>query len=388
MQLFDLHMLVSVLAISEVATALVLIPEPSGPFGVALTTLKMVDENRIDPFAPTKQNRAIMVSIFHPALASQCKNITTQAYMPPVTAAFEDQQQSAYGIPAGSFENFQLQLCVPEKASSCYVPEFPIVLFSTALGTTRHYYNALAQSVASTGFIVITIDHPYDADIVEFPDGSIVYGIDFIDSDDIAVILADPKVTLAVATRRDDAIFALNELRNGILKPSVRWPATQQAGMFGHSLGGATTSAVMIADLRVAGGINLDGAFLGPGYIQKDLREPFLLFGHSEEPAHNLTNDPTWAYVWSHLTGFKKELSLKSSRHYTFTDLPLLVDLLGLRANLSAPLEELVGSIDGKRALQIISDYTSGFFDFVLKGEKTGLVNGPSSAYPEVSFLL
>ncbi|KAH8593572.1 Alpha/Beta hydrolase protein [Bisporella sp. PMI_857] len=385
MQILSFRVLLEALAISAIAAGSILIPEPSGPYGVGLTISKMVDQKRQDPFAPTSQKRAIMVSAFYPVLRSQCKK-TTQPYMAPATAAFEDSKLSEYGLPSGIFGSFELQLC--NSTQSRRTTEFPLLLFSPGQATTRHYYNAIAQAVASSGYIVITIDHPYDADIVEFLDGTLVYATSFIDSDNYTVLLQDPKLTLAVATRRDDAIFVLDELNkesvSRTLIPGVRFKSNQ-VGMFGHSLGGATSAAAMIKDQRIAGGINLDGGFFGPGYIQKDISRPFLLFSHT---GHNQTSDPTWAYVWKHLRGWKRELSLKGSQHYTFSDLPLLVHLLGLGngSDIPAAVEGMVGSLDGKRSFDIVTKFVGAFYDFVLKG-KNSVVKNPNGCYPEVGFL-
>jgi hypothetical protein len=46
------------------------------------------------------------------------------------------------------------------------------------LNTTRLLYSVLAQEVASQGFTVITLNHPFDTDIVEFPDRFVAYGGD------------------------------------------------------------------------------------------------------------------------------------------------------------------------------------------------------------------
>lgn len=40
-------------------------------------------------------------------------------------------------------------------------------------------YSTSAGDLASQGYVVITVDHPYDAAIVEFPDGSVVRGANF-----------------------------------------------------------------------------------------------------------------------------------------------------------------------------------------------------------------
>lgn len=45
----------------------------------------------------------------------------------------------------------------------------------------------MAQSLASEGYVVVTIDHPYDADVVEFPDGSYVLAANISSDDDAAL---------------------------------------------------------------------------------------------------------------------------------------------------------------------------------------------------------
>jgi predicted dienelactone hydrolase len=52
----------------------------------------------------------------------------------------------------------------------------PIAIFPSGSGNSRLVYNAMARSLASFGNVVVLIDHPYDAIIVEFPDGTVVEG--------------------------------------------------------------------------------------------------------------------------------------------------------------------------------------------------------------------
>ena len=73
-------------------------------------------------------------------------------------------------------------------------------------------------------------------------------------------------------------------------------------------------------------------------------------------------------------------LEIAGTRHYDFSDLPLLSPL--------SPWFGLKGPIDGRRVLEIISQYTVAFFDAHLKGDGSELLYGPSEAYPEVSFEL
>ncbi len=54
---------------------------------------------------------------------------------------------------------------------------------------------------------------------------------------------------------------------------------------------------------------------------------------------------------------------------------------------MDAPLLKLLGGlgpINGQRGLKISADYTRAFFDTYLKGSPSPLLQGSSSAYPEV----
>lgn len=376
--------------VSVVASITVPLPKPSGPYGVASNTAKLVDLSRLDPFAPVQQPRAVMISVFYPVESSSC-TYSLRSYLPPRTAAFEDQHFASFGIPNGTFESLAVQSCNTSPLAPFYDQRkrHHVVLFSPALATTRLFYSAIAQSLASFGYVVVTIDHPYDADIVEFPDGSFVLGT--INGDDTAVG-ANSTISLDVTTRSQDAIFVLNELgKNSVAKSvlpgAVRGLNTRRVGMFGHSLGGATTSATMAKDRRVIAGMNLDGSFFGPGAIVNDLSRPFLLFGRGGPPAHNRSSDDTWAVFWQHLSGWKTELSLRGAQHYTFSDLPVLVDVLGFQGLLPDAVTDMIGTLDGLRVLEILHVYIAAFFDAFLLGKGTGFVSGPSDSFPEVEFL-
>ncbi|KAL3424963.1 PAF acetylhydrolase [Phlyctema vagabunda] len=353
-------------------------PAPTGSYNTSLSIRQVTDYSRLDPFAPDVQPRTLMVSIFQPTSQKSCKP-TTVSYMDEKTAAFEDTAYGAYGIPNGTFEQLSLQVCEPPKnVHQRENTEYPVLLFSGALATSRLFYNAIAQQVSSSGYIVVTIDHPYDSDIVVFPDGSRVLASD-IDTDE--------QIELAVDTRAKDVSFVLNQFANSTFTKSIIPGVScgldiRKAGVFGHSLGGAAIAASMVNDSRLAGGINLDGTFFGP-VIHSGLSKPFLIFGHEGK---DTTTDPSWAAIWPKLTGWKRELMLNESQHYTFSDLPDIVSVLGIVDALPAEIDAVLGTLDGPRALKIVTDYVTLFFDMVLKGKKSKTLNGATSAYPEVSF--
>jgi len=320
-----------------------------------------------------------MISVFHPISPAECSPQPTPDFN-PITAAFEDAALSQYGVQPGTFESLDLQICRP-KANPRHLSttqNHPLILFSPELGGTRLFYNAIVQQLASTGYIVVTIDHPYDSAIVTFPDNSSILA---------ANITTEAQILLDLDTRVKDVSFVLDELsRSSLAAKLIPGLAcgldVYKTGIFGHSLGGATAATAMLYDARFIGGINLDGSFWGD-IIQKGLDKPLLLFAHEGK---NLTNDPTWEAIWPHLNGWKRELVLAGSEHNTFTDLPDIVDVLGIGANLPPAAANMLGTIDGARAFEVITTYVEAFFDVVMKGQANALFDKPSIQFPEVSF--
>lgn len=238
----------------------IILPRGSGHYNITIGTTKLVDKDRPDPYAPNGTARSVMVSLFYPVLPSECIGSTLFDYMPPTTAAYEDQVVASIGVPNGTFELIKIQTC------SQYTPRhhhrhhrLPVILFSPGYGVSRLLYSAIAQSVSSAGYIVVTIDHPYDADIVEFPDGSYITGLNFT---------TDAEFNLDLDTRVKDMSFVLDELSKAsvieALIPGAKHGLNvESVGMFGHSLGGATAASAMLSDCRIVGGINLDGQCSG-----------------------------------------------------------------------------------------------------------------------------
>lgn len=334
--------------------------------------MELTDIARLDPYAPTPQSRRLMLTVFNPSGPKQKCHPYLSPYMPPITAAVQDTLFSSYGVPNGTFESLKLSLC-HDRPASMTTDHYPTVLFSPGLGNSRLLYSALAQTLSSHGFTVLTIDHPYDASIVSYPDGTFVLA---------ANISTDAQITRALAIRTADVSFIVKSLQQHT-QPllNVLAPNSKHILIFGHSLGGATALSALLANpTLISGGINLDGAIFGPGLSQPTHR-PLLLFGREGK---NQSTDPSWAATWPHLLGSKLELSLLGSQHGTFSDLPILADTLGLRAMMPGAINAVLGSINGTRALEVITAYVQAFFDFTLGRSDPDILTHPLPIYPEI----
>lgn len=357
------------------------IPVPQGLYGIAYSTTELTNTKMLDPFTVTKHYRRLMVSAFYPTTELQYCRQKSISYMPPGAASVYDQIYSQYGVPNGTMGTVRLTVCHTNTTGIKHNhPQYPIVVFSPGLGNSRLLYSAMAEAVAAQGFIVITVDHPYDSAVVEFPDGTLVTGVN---------ISTKLQIESALTIRKIDVLFVLDQLHNhsvtqNLLDGLHGTLDLKKMFIYGHSLGGATAAATMQSDSRIRGGINLDGTFWGP-VVQHGLDHPFMLFAHQGK---NLSTDSSWASIWPHLNSSKVEVSVDRTAEGSYTDLPLLVDVLGLRDKLGVGIvEELIGSIGGQRLITIVGAYIKFFLTFAGGGPLPRELQMPVSEFPEVKVL-
>ena len=154
------------------------LPGPLGPFNVRHRAFEVVDKSRLDPFNATHFRR-LMVSRFDPV--EYCE-ICHVPYMPLASAKLEHEVLLTVGWMPHVLEAAMMPVCCDdgdndgEAVQDGHNPKFPLLILSGGYNATRLLYSATAQAVASAGYTVLTVDHTYETDIVEFPDGSIITG--------------------------------------------------------------------------------------------------------------------------------------------------------------------------------------------------------------------
>lgn len=156
----------------------VIVPPPTGPFSVAINHHDLIDDSRWDRYAPadSPHKRRILVSSFVPVESSSCDDEdTVTPYLPPQTEVVYGQWVESTGVPAALLSGFEVGHCNLLESSES-TGSFPLVIYSPGFTGTRLTYAVVARAIASLGYVVITTDHPYDALIVEFPDGSVITG--------------------------------------------------------------------------------------------------------------------------------------------------------------------------------------------------------------------
>ncbi|GAA1640246.1 alpha/beta hydrolase family protein [Actinoplanes couchii] len=348
-------MLATLLTAVLATTALVL-PHPTGRAHVGTAVAHLVDRSRPDPWVAFEPYRELMVQVWYPART--IRGHRRADWVSPGIAAIVN--------PPGT--GLELPVTHGYVGAPPAPGRHPVLLWSPGYGLERTSGTALAEDLASHGFVVVTIDHPHDAGWVEFPDGRIATRAaptptTPAEEEQLLQTVLDVRVT--------DTRFVLDRLRDLPAAPAMD---LSRIGMFGHSMGGATAAGVMLADRRVRAGLDMDGSFTGP-VIDAGLDRPFLMFGSQ---THGGEQDETWTRTWSHLRGPRYWIELAGSAHLSFTDYQVLFPQIGLPAD---QIEQTVGTIGGERSVAIQRAWVRAFFDRHLRGRA-----GPLPRFPEISF--
>ena len=230
------------------------LPSPTGPYKVGTEVRYVVDENRGDPFSDDPNaRRELMVQVWYPA---------DQDSRGPV-APYRDKRATVPGETYLSLVDTHSIVGVPVSGMQA---RYPLLLYSPPWDGVRGDNTVQAEELASHGYIVVGMDHPYGSEITVFPDGRIIHSRLVLGSPFLSAAEEEKFVRTVereVRIRADDATSVLAALE--------RWNAEDprgtltgridldRIGIFGFSLGGAVAAQACWLDRRFKAGIDMDG---------------------------------------------------------------------------------------------------------------------------------
>jgi len=345
------------------------LPEPTGSRPVGATSLYLKDVSRPDPWAAGVNARELMVSLWYPAAPSDGP---PARYMTPAESELQLTSRGITAVPPGVLSTTRTN-AVSDATPAGDHRALPLIVLSPGFTNARSALTALAEDLASDGYVVAGIDHTYESFGTAFPDGRVTTSLARQGRH-----RGDGFWEKVVTGRAADVSFVLNELTSA--RPA--WPGAalidpSRIAMAGHSIGGAAAIASLLADSRIRAGIDMDGTLPVP-LPDHGLSRPFLFLGkQSNYTPGSGGSVTTWERDWPLLTGWKRWLVVAGAIHASFTDLKLLADQAGIDTGVGLP---------GARSLDITRAYVRAFFDQHLRGEPQALLDQPSPRYPEVTF--
>lgn len=356
------------------------IPKPDGPYKVGTRSFMLVDASRKEIYSGKDEPRRMMIQVWYPA-------------EPKVTDKFAPWMQNAkiYSIYSSRFlslPDFFLQhlqllktpayLAAPIADSE---EKFPVILFSHGWMGFRAQNTGQAVLLASHGYVVVGMEHPYGSMVTVFPDGSVAlnnpsalpYNYEADDFEEV--------IRKLVKQWAEDMSFTLDQLQSSEVEAGVFNPHLDfsRIGVYGHSTGGGAAIQFSASDARCKAVLGLD-PFVRPvaeNIIEQGVSQPaFFIF--SEEWSSDVTarNSQLFFRLYLRSKQTKGAIAISGTKHFDLSDIPLLSPV--------APMLGIKGPLKGRRVTEIVDSYILAFFDLSLRNKSSQFLDGAFNHFSEV----
>jgi predicted dienelactone hydrolase len=294
------------------------LPAPGGPYAVGSEVFRWIDSDRDETAtADPHDHRNIVVQAWYPAVPGEgagARYIDGLGSLPTYVSLIP-------GLVMQRYERIDTHARANAPVATQQA-RWPVVLFSPGYGASRAFYSGLLADLASRGFVVLALDHPYEAPVVELADGRLATPIQRFLPD-------DPDRTRYMgaqqAVRAADLRYVVDQIgRPGAFGPRLSQRLDpQRIAAIGHSFGGASAVEAAMSDMRIRAVANLDGTLYGRAATDP-MPVPFLLLeSDRRETRHSQNYLQGNAALEQHLRAGGYRYQIAEANHYSFTDVPL-----------------------------------------------------------------
>jgi dienelactone hydrolase len=373
------------------------LPSPTGKHNVGRMSIELTDQNRLEAYSTEKEEktRELVVWIWYPS--EPLTDSKRALYLSDKWSGAD----FVYGVKLGTtkFECHSFENALMDSSQSKY----PVIIFSQA-GFSVLSYSAIIEELASHGYVIVGINHTYDAPITVFSDGRVISASSqFMEA--VNSRAGSPEESFQFRAdvadyKTADIKFVADHLEklnkgSGVLAGRLDLTGI---GVFGHSLGGNAALEFCRKDNRCKVAVNLDGAnWSEVGKV--GLKKPAMIIA-AEHPEFSLPCDEMvitklfpsiewceeerilvsqgWQIVMDQATpGYV--LTILGAKHTNFADIQF-TDL-----PLDSPFRVVMGAAKPELIWRITCDYLLAMFDTYLKSKTPSpLLDGSEKPYPEV----
>jgi predicted dienelactone hydrolase len=378
------------------------LPAPAGPYKVGTVTWHVTDPARPETFAAAGVQRQVEVMAWYPAAASPGTD-EPAPYLREGLAEIPPGLRAAFGSLANVRTHAFLDS--PPVATPA---TFPVLVFSHGFGGFPSSYTALLEDLASHGYAVLSIVHPYEATAATLAGGTVVSMFDAAGKPrqsftDVIAEWSKEDETMAAVTheaKEDDQRRRLREYLAGLHATTAtvdRWVADTKLvldrlpalpkdsaagrlaakldlgrlGAFGHSMGGVVSGQFCLDDRRCRAGLNLDGIPQYGSMIDRHMAQPFLMV-YSARPGRAGASDA----IYRRAAARYYRCDVRDTLHLDFSDAVLW----------GGPFRKngALGTLPPARTVEITRTIVRQYFDQELLGRPSPLLAG-KTALPEVT---
>jgi dienelactone hydrolase len=342
------------------------LPEPTGTYQVGRRTFEWTDTPRRDPY--TNGPRKLAVWLWYP-VAKETTGRRVQ-YAPGEWNGLH--LKSPISIFQGPFDTLQDRALDRVAVAP---GRFPVVVLMPGMGLSAPMYAAIAEDLASHGYLVAGVTPTYSANLTVLGGQPVeskpeANPPNLGDSSEGSQQVGDHLVTVWSADARFAAGMVAKQLPGSVdtaVGPSY----------VGHSFGGAASLEACRQDQRCAAAVDLDGSQFGD-VVTKGVKAPIMLLGADDSCITSVcgpdakndadrnralsllkaSNDTSWC------------ATIPGSRHFNFTDYGVYYLAYPLRKFL--PL----GTVGPRHALTVTNGYLNTFLSHAIY--KTASAGAPA----------
>jgi len=392
-------LLISTSAFYSVMMPIIEWPAPSGAYKIGSTSYTITDESRDEILTDDPDDkRELFVEVWYPADLEEVEDL------PDVKPLWQELYAGELDR-VSFFMNYLVGInthAYPDVPPNLNDGPFPVILFNHGLQMFTSQSTLLMEHLASHGYIVVSIAHPYESLRVNLSNAGTVLP-EFITSmenfkeamawiekssgpisaakdsmknsqnrEDRAQIMLraieKSEMNEVVTEWEKDTRFVLNHLlsANGLKWPFQNSMDTARIGVMGMSIGGALATECSKADGRIKAAINVDGLQYGTKN-NEGLNVPFMMIYSMDGRG---TND----FLMLNSNDDFHEFTFTSARHADFTDMNLIWPVMRVYGQL--------GGIPGERMTKLTNEVILNFWDCYLKNKP--FQNFGKKDYPEL----
>ena len=357
------------------------IPTPSGPYKIGTRTFEMVDESRQEIYSGKDEARRYMIQVWYPA---NVKPTDERAPWMENAKIFAPAIATYIELPSFFLDHLALVKLPAYKDAEVATAEnpFPVILFSHGWNGFNAQNAGQALELASRGYVVVGVQHTYGAVITVFPDGTTAPN----NPNALPQDAHDPNYEEVARVLVDQWAGDLADTLDFLFSEDTSNPFAgrldaNRIGVYGHSTGGGAAIQFCGTDSRCKAVLGMD-PFMRPvsaEVIENGVSQPsFFMFSQAwADDAESPSNKLFWQF-YPHATDNFGVIKIEGTKHYDFSDLPLLSPI--------APQLGLKGPLNGKRVTEIVDSYLIDFFEMTMNGKPSHLFN-EQSPFEEVKSL-
>lgn len=184
----------------------------TGSYRVGTTNYTFTDTSRDEIYTPDPTDkRELNVQVWYPTYA------TTGKKAPYIDDGVANAIAHQFNLPTDNFQS--LVDSIPTTAQTGVAiandqTDFPVVFYSHGGGGRRTENTFLIEKLVSNGYVVIGIDHTYDALATTFSDGRVITTDPSLDTSKLGIAEQEKLFTQEVNERAADASFVLDKIEN------------------------------------------------------------------------------------------------------------------------------------------------------------------------------